>query len=166
MLKWVYLTFLLTLSCQPAIAEVFKCKTPQGKTVYSESPCEGMSSTRVEIIDNALDSNHLRWEAYRNQVERAQGRMRPEQEEVEYMSDHDKQKRISENMISANAATASEEKRVDAQYENHILQTSQVRALSYDNNRNRANLKVDLNSLDQVKRYKAAAELRNLYQNY
>ena len=62
--------------------------------------------------------------------------------------------------------SASDEKRADAKYENNILRQSRVRALSYENNIKRSNLKVDLNKLDFAKRHQALQELMGLYAKY
>ena len=82
------------------------------------------------------------------------------------MSDHDRQKRMEENIVALKAMSASNEKRADAKYENNILRQSRVRALSYEDNLKRSNLKVDLNQLDAVKRHAALRELMGLYAKY
>ena len=48
---------------QTVFAEIYKCKTSDGKVIYSESPCEGMTSQRINVIDNSLDSSSLRRKA-------------------------------------------------------------------------------------------------------
>jgi len=48
---------------QTALAEIFKCKAANGKVTYSESPCEGVTSEEVKVIDNTSDSASLRRQA-------------------------------------------------------------------------------------------------------
>lgn len=147
-------------------AEIFKCKTLQGKTIYSESPCEGAPSERLEVIDNTLDSSRLRREARRSRTSEGAQYITSQAKPQALMSDHDKQKRIDENIISSKALTATSEKRGDAQYENNILRKARVKALSFEDNLKRSNLKVDLDNMNRAKRRKAATELMSLYTKY
>jgi len=166
--KLVFVAFIPVslMASLPSQAEVFKCKSPQGKTIYSETPCEGMASQQLEIIDNSLDSSQLRREARTFTGIRSAGPTNTSSAVAEFMSDYDKQKRIEENIVSSKAMSASNEKRADAQYENNLLLKARVRALSYEDNIKRSNLKVDLNQLDVSKRLTAQRELIGLYSNY
>jgi Domain of unknown function (DUF4124) len=54
---------------QTVFAEIYKCKTAEGKVIYSERPCEGTTSQRLEVIDNSLDSSGLRRETQKSSSE-------------------------------------------------------------------------------------------------
>lgn len=159
---------------QTVFAEIYKCKTSNGKIIYSESPCKGMTSQPMEVIDNSLDSSNLRSEAKNSSttvftnspVSGTTSARTTTTLAAQQMSEHDKQNRIRENLIVSRSITATSEKISDALYENAMLNKPVVNALDYDDNVMRSNLKVDLDSLDQPKRDRAMNQLRSLYSKY
>lgn len=166
--KPLYLVIVsLFFNCNAVHADVYKCKSSSGKIIYSESPCEGMPVEKMEILDNSIDSSRLRREA--NSF-RANGSIVSESAKpvstTELMSDFDRKKRIEENIVTSKSVSAFSERKNDALYENGRLSRARVKALSYEDSKKRANLKVDLGSLDYRKRQEAAAKLITLYQNY
>ena len=54
---------------QTVFAEIYKCKTSEGKVIYSEKPCKGMTSQRLGVIDNSVDSSGLRRETQNSRSE-------------------------------------------------------------------------------------------------
>lgn len=159
---------------QSVFAEIYKCKGPNGKIIYSESPCKGMSSERMDILDNAIDSSTLRREidnshnsaATQSYSSASQQITTTAIQNVQVMSDKDKQNRIRDNIVAYRSDAASPEKKEDAQYENTALNKAIVNELSYEDNLMRRNLKVDLNNADQTKRYNAMYKLRAIYSKY
>src|SRR5665647_2841680 len=162
---------------QTVFAEIYKCKTSNGKIIYSESPCKGMTSQPMEVIDNSLDSSNLRREAKNpsttvvtnssvsgNQETTITGTTTTSA--AQPMSEYDKQNRIKENLVVSRSNTATWEKKSDALYENSMLNKPVVKALDYDDIVERSNLKVDLDSMDQPKRNRAMNQLRSLYSKY
>lgn len=162
---------------QTVFAEIYKCKTSKGKVIYSESPCEGMTSQRMDMIDNSLDSSGLRREVRNSKATAVTNSSVSGNQETtitgttttlaaQTMSEYDKHNRIRENIVTSRSIVATSEKKSDALNENEILNKTVVNDLGYEDNVKRRNLKVDLNSIDRPKRYRAMSQLSSLYSKY
>jgi len=176
LLACIVLCFVVSLP-QTVFAEIYKCKTSKGKIIYSESPCDGMTSQRMDVIDNSLDSSSLRREAKNSSTTVVTNSSVSGNQETtitrtttastaQPMSEQDKQNRIRENQVVSRSLTATDEKKNDAMYENTRLNKTVVNALDHEDNVERSNLKVDLDSMDQPKRSNAMNKLQSLYNKY
>lgn len=122
-----------------------------------------MPAEKMEILDNTVDSSRLRREAHSFTANRSKFSKSTESIGVAtFMSDFDRKKRIEENIVTSKSVSAFSERKNDALYENGRLSRARVKALSYEDSKKRANLKVDLGSLDYRKRQQAAAKLITL----
>ncbi|MFJ5447016.1 hypothetical protein ACIKP9_12310 [Methylobacillus methanolivorans] len=147
---------------------VFKCKHPDGSTMYSESACSTGATTQiVSVEENVIDSSALRNKANQMRAMTVRGDVDVLRvSDVRYMSETDVWKRIKELEMDLQSITASPEKMSAARTEINILKNRKVRELSYDDENERAGLRRLLNSHDGGTRREALNQLNYLYRRY
>lgn len=152
-----------------ADAEIFKCKTPDGRILYSDSPCPGGGG---EILpDESLplpvappappapaERNHVANgpAATRNDMPRASGRYE--------MSANERQRIV--NLEQMQRAADNGEKRQAAHMEIVEIQRGTVARMSYEDLRRKDGYWVDLGNLERRRRIVAVQQLTDLFAAY
>jgi len=165
---FIFLVFLP----QIAFCQVYKCKSPAGKTIYSESECpSGTIGTQLDLDPNVIDSSALRNRIQQEKSYASSAYSQPAASgnhlvSGNIMSPHDRQRRLRELLMDMNNDAASYEKQADARNEHAYLVSENVLSLSYESELKRRNYKVDLSSSESAKRSHAMRELSAIYREY
>ncbi|MDR5172287.1 hypothetical protein IHQ56_10695 [Methylobacillus flagellatus] len=152
----------------PSKPTVYKCKHPDGSTMYSESPCSTGATTQiVSVQENVIDSSALRNKANQMRAMAVRGDTEVLRvSDVRYMSEVEVWRRIKELEMDLQSITATPEKMSAARTEINVLKNRKVRELSYEDENERAGLRRLLNSNDKEIREKSLRGLLRIYQKY
>ncbi len=167
--------FILLLVISPLItnAQIFKCKTSTGKITYSESACpKNMSGGEIILEDNAIDSSYLRNKVESQKMQKLNSSSSQttvttmiSNNSNKYMTSYDKEIRLKQLKVQMSDMTYFE-KKADAENEYSKLSSREPRSLTYELEKRRNNLKVDLTHRDPLKRQNALRDLSDVYANY
>jgi len=173
-LKLINISTLIFFLLLPHIAfsQIYKCKSPTGKTIYSESVCpNGTQGSQIELDSNVIDNSSLRHKILQDKNYTKSNTSQPTSSNNNltlrnFMSSHDRELRLREVMIDMNSESPFNEKKADARNEHSYLAKQNIYSLSYESELKRRNLKVDLSSPDSVKRSNALQQLSTIYIEY
>ena len=161
------LFILLALLPQLALSQVYKCTDSKGKITYSESPCsQSTKGSEIYLEPNVIDSSSIRDRIATDKLNVFSTSSSDIKSTRPFMSDSDKQNRLSALKIDFDDLKGTPEKRSDALNEYKLLSRNHVYSLSYDYELERRNLKVDLQSYDRLRRLNAQQLLSTLYMKY
>jgi ribosomal protein L29 len=166
-MKLVLFTFLISFN-HITYAQIFKCKSTNGKITYSESPCPSSSKESLLVIEeNVIDSSEIRKQVQSQKSQQINTTSSNSiiDNDIRYMSSYDKETRINQLKVQM-MDTSFQEKVTDARNEQSVLNSTRPKLLSYDMEKTRSNLKVDLTHRDPSKRRAALSSLSQLYNSY
>lgn len=170
-LKFI-LIIILSVLPQIAFSQIFKCKNSNGKVIYSEESCpKGTIGSEIYLESNTIDSSALRKNI---NAQKTTSNITPSQNTTStnsassdnLMSEHDKQNRLWALLLDMKNGSAYYEKQADAKNEHACLLNKTVYNLSYENELNRSNLKIDLGSINSSTRSIALQQLSAIYFKY
>lgn len=166
MRTFIFVAILMTSGLWPTISQagIFKCIV-KGKVIYQEKPCaDSKTVADLELIDNSSDSTQAREELATHGLNAGDTNIKVET--VSYMNDYDVKNRLKELESSMRATDATPEKINASRTEMGILNSRQVRKLSYQDETLRSSLRRDLGSIQQNVRSRAESNLYNIYNKY
>ena len=160
-----------------ASAQLYKCKGPDGKTVYSDSKCEASEKGALKVMPNSSTPSEREKAAAEVAAKEAsssatgapapagapasrQASSAPP-EYVPTYSDRERLRNLETTRTSL-AATAEQKSAIDLEIRS--IQSGRDARLSSEERSRRDALHSDLSSLDAQKRRRALAEFRGLYQ--
>jgi hypothetical protein len=173
-LKLINIATLVPLLLLPQIAfsQIYKCKSPTGKTIYSESICpSGTQGSQMELDSNIIDNSSLRNKILQNKNYAKSNTSQPTSSSnnralKNFMTSYDRELRLREVMIDINGDSPFYEKKADAKNEYSYLEKKDIHSLSYESEVKRRNFKIDLSSPDSPKRTNALRQLSIIYLEY
>lgn len=173
-LKLINISTLISFLLLPQIAfsQIYKCKSPTGKTIYSESTCpNGTQGSQIELDSNIIDNSSLRNKVLQDKNYAKSNTYQPTTSSnnlalQNFMSSYDRELRLREVMIDMNGESPFYEKKADARNEYSYLQKQNIHSLSYESEIKRRNFKVDLSSPDSIRRSNALQQLSTIYIEY
>ena len=179
-----------TVLALPASAQLFKCKGPDGKIVYSDSRCEGSDKGSLKVNPNsttpsereraaAEDAAKAREEAahdkaegekLRRQLEAAGVRVAPAgaeraapSQQGPYEMTYGDKERIRSLEMTISSSGASREAKSAAQAEIAGIRSGRDSRLTSEQRSQRQSLQADFSSADPVKRRQALDDFNRLY---
>jgi len=152
---------IMMLICINANAGIYKCVDERNKTTYSETPCNENAEYLV-IEENTIGSKTLREKV--NEM----WSINPEamNDKQSFMNSYDVKKRIRELEIDLKSRDSSKEKIMACEQEMKIMKKSQVKNLSYENEKKRSNAMRSLNSMQPEMRERALKEIYEVFNHY
>jgi hypothetical protein len=158
-----------------AAAQLFKCKGPDGKTVYSDTRCEAAASgSALKVVPNSSTEHPLAAKpkgaaeitgqspkagAPDKPAAQAEAPAPPVSREL---SSADRERLRSLDMTVGSVGATSEQKEA-AHLEIGSIRSGRDQGLSRDDRELRDSLTVDLGSVDRKKRADAMRQLRQIY---
>jgi hypothetical protein len=179
----------LVLATQPASAQLFKCKGPDGKIVYSDSRCEASDAGALKVNPNSTtlsereraaadEAARAKDEASRDKAEGEKLRRQLEAAGVRvgspgaksaaapqgpYELTYGDRERIRSLEMTVASSGASNEARSAARAEIEAIRSGHDARLSSDQRSQRDSLRTDFSSTDAPKRRKALDDFNRLY---
>jgi hypothetical protein len=176
--------WLVALALAPAMAhaQLFKCKGPDGKIVYSDTRCEGSDKGAIKVTPNsstlserekamaekaAADAEAARQQAAEADRERRSAPPPASTSAAEgprrYELTGSDRERLRELEMTAGSLGASPEQKDAARFEMARIRSGDDARLSSDARSRRDSLRVDLSSADAKKRRQVLQQFRSLY---
>ncbi|MEO8536512.1 MAG: DUF4124 domain-containing protein [Betaproteobacteria bacterium] len=154
----------------PALAVVYKCTDDGGHVTYSEAPCPGQPSVRMDLKDVIEDRQPARAAtpgvATQAPPDSSASASSPAAAGNGYELSYSDRQRIANLEQVERRTTAYPEQRRSAALEIRSIRRGTIGRMSADDLRKKDNYWVDLGSLDADKRRTAAAQLANLFAAY
>lgn len=178
------------MACMPAAAQLFKCKGPDGKVVYSDTRCEASDTGALKVNPNSTtlsDREKAAAEAAAKAKEdaardRAEGEKLKRQLEAAgvnvapppagaaastrpapYELTGSDRERLRSLEMTTNSAGATPEARSAAQLEMAHIRSGQDARLTSEQRARRDSLRTDVSSVDAQKRRQALQDFRAVY---
>ena len=178
------------LAAPAASAQLFKCKGPDGKIVYSDTRCEGNDTGALKVNPNSTTPSErekaaaeaaakAREDAARDKAEGEKIKRQLEAAGVQvappgasatpatarapYELTSGDQERIRSLEMTANSLGATAEAKSAAQYEIGQIRAGRDAKLSSGQRSERDSLRTDMTSVDAQKRRQALQKFRSLY---
>ena len=167
-----FLIIALSVLPQIAFSQIFKCKTPIGKIIYSEESCpSGTKGSEVNLESNTIDTpslkRNIRTQKTNSDINSFENITTSNSAPLDnLMSEYDRQNRIWALLIDMKNGNGYYEKQADARNEHAWLLKNTVHNLSSENELKRSNLKVDLGSTNSSTRSSALQQLSAIYFKY
>ena len=180
MIKSAWLAVLLLVPAA-AQAQLYKCKGPDGKVVYSDTRCEGTDKGALKVQPNsstqserekamaekaALDAEAARQSAAeatrKGAAAPAPAAGVPERPKPYELTGSDRE-RLRELEMTAGSLGASSEQKEAARYEMARIRSGEDAQLSPDARSRRDSLRTDLSSADAKKRREVLQQFRSVY---
>lgn len=172
--------WLLALALWPmaAQAQLYKCKGPDGKVVYSDARCEGSDKGNLKVTpmsttpserEKALAAEKAAAEAEAAKKAIAEGRPMPAdasaaaRASARYELTSSDRDRIRELEITMGSQGASREQKEAASFEISSIRSGADSRLTADARSRRDSLRTDLSSADAKKRRQVLDEFRRVY---
>lgn len=157
----------LTLAVSSACADVFKCTGPRGHVTYSEAPCPGETSVRLELKE-PVESRDPRPSVAPSAVPAPQApALAPANPAAGgYELSYRDRQRIANLEQVERTASAYREQRQSATLEIFNIRRGAVARMSADDLRKKDGYWADLARLEPDRRRTAALQLANLFASY
>ena len=167
-----------------ALAQLYKCKGPDGKVVYSDTKCEASEKGALKVMPNsstlserekaALEAERAAKEAAAAMPRQQQApgapaeativRQAPAAAQLEYVLTGSDRERLRNLETTRKSQSATSEQKSAIDLEMRSIQSGRDARLSSEERSRRDALQSDLGSLDAQKRQRALSEFRGLYQ--
>ena len=174
------IALLAVLALAPALAQaqLFKCKGPDGKVVYSDTRCEAADKGALKVTPNsstmserekamaekaAADAEAARKAGGEAKREAAPAPASAPEARKPYELTAADRERIRELEMTAGSLGASSEQKSAARFEIDQIRAGRDSRLSSDARSRRDSLRVDLSSTDAKKRRQVLQDFQNLY---
>lgn len=165
------LFIVIALLPQLAVSQIYKCENSNSKITYSEEPCpSGTKGESIYLEPNTIESSELRRQIEAQEIYAPTSYQAKTTRNAEspdnLMFKYNKKNRVRALQIDINTNNSYYEKIADAKNELSYLRKNPVYSLSIDDELKRRNLKVDLQSPNDLKRSNALHLLFALYVKY
>ena len=159
---------LASLGASVASAEIYKCTGPRGQITYSESPCPGEASVRLDLkepVDNPTPRSAGVAPGAGSRPDVAVTTP-PVPRSNGYELSYSERQRIANLEQIERTASAYREQRQSASLEIAYIRRGVVARMSQDDLRTKEHYWSDLGSIEPERRRVAAAQLANLFATY
>ena len=163
------LALLSLIVASAADADVFKCKGPQGEVTYSESPCPGQPSVKMDLRPPIEDRNPRPAAGPAVATGTAGAPLAPPviaPASNGYELSYGDRQRIANLEQIERTTSAYREQRLSAALEIRHIRLGTLARLSADDRVKKDNYWADLGKLDAERRRTAAAQLADLFASY